>query len=186
MPDAEFIEQLRAHLPRLLREHPEVRYELWGMMLEAFPSRQEFVKECRRRSKSCSEGCGRQDGTTPRIPKSQSPGARSSLAASGRVRALRLPAHPCCASSRNARAIRSSRSPHPAATPVPEPSTDPTPRSHRSPDTLAKIHMALSVCSTRRSTRSTCLVHALLALPSEVSTRISHPPAYTGEPRLEH
>ena len=42
MADAEFIEQLRQNLPRLLREHPEVRHELWGIMLEAFPSRQEF------------------------------------------------------------------------------------------------------------------------------------------------
>jgi hypothetical protein len=44
MADAEFIEQLRQHLPRLLREHPEVRHELWGIMLEAFPSRQEFME----------------------------------------------------------------------------------------------------------------------------------------------
>jgi len=44
MADAEFIEQLRQNLPRLLREHPEVRHELWGMMLEAFPSRQEFME----------------------------------------------------------------------------------------------------------------------------------------------
>ena len=44
MADAEFIEQLRRNLPRLLREHPEVRHELWGMMLEAFPSRQEFME----------------------------------------------------------------------------------------------------------------------------------------------
>jgi hypothetical protein len=44
MADAEFIEQLRQNLPRLLREHPEVRHELWGIMLEAFPSRQEFVE----------------------------------------------------------------------------------------------------------------------------------------------
>jgi hypothetical protein len=43
MADAELIEQLRRALPRLLREHPEVRHELWGMMLEAFPSRQEFM-----------------------------------------------------------------------------------------------------------------------------------------------
>jgi hypothetical protein len=42
--DAEFIEQLRQLLPRLLREHPEVRHELWGLMLEAFPSRQEFLE----------------------------------------------------------------------------------------------------------------------------------------------
>ncbi len=43
MVNGEFIEQLRRELPRLLREHPEVRHELWGIMLEAFPSRQEFV-----------------------------------------------------------------------------------------------------------------------------------------------
>jgi hypothetical protein len=44
MADAEFIEQLRRNLPQLLREHPEVRHELWGIMLEAFPSRQEFME----------------------------------------------------------------------------------------------------------------------------------------------
>jgi hypothetical protein len=44
MADAEFIEQLRQNLPRLLRERPEVRHELWGIMLEAFPSRQEFME----------------------------------------------------------------------------------------------------------------------------------------------
>jgi hypothetical protein len=44
MADAEFIEQLRQNLPRLLREYPEVRHELWGIMLEAFPSRQEFME----------------------------------------------------------------------------------------------------------------------------------------------
>lgn len=43
MAGTEFIEQLRRDLPVLLREHPEVRHELWGMMLEAFPSRQEFM-----------------------------------------------------------------------------------------------------------------------------------------------
>ncbi len=43
MASTELIEQLRRELPRLLREHPEVRHELWGMMLEAFPSRQEFM-----------------------------------------------------------------------------------------------------------------------------------------------
>jgi hypothetical protein len=43
MADAELIEQLRRALPQLLREHPEVRHELWGLMLEAFPSRQEFL-----------------------------------------------------------------------------------------------------------------------------------------------
>jgi hypothetical protein len=44
LADADFIEQLRQNLPRLLREHPEVRHELWGIMLEAFPSRQEFME----------------------------------------------------------------------------------------------------------------------------------------------
>ena len=43
MADTAFIEQLRQNLPKLLQEHPEVRYELWGMMLEAFPSRHEFL-----------------------------------------------------------------------------------------------------------------------------------------------
>ena len=43
MAEAELLEQLRRELPRLLREHPEVRHELWGLMLEAFPSRQEFL-----------------------------------------------------------------------------------------------------------------------------------------------
>ncbi|OQY82074.1 MAG: hypothetical protein B6D41_18720 [Chloroflexi bacterium UTCFX4] len=33
---------LQEELPRVIREHPEVRYELRGMMLEAFPSRDEF------------------------------------------------------------------------------------------------------------------------------------------------
>jgi chromosome segregation ATPase len=44
MADAASMEQLRQNLPRLLREHPEVRHELWGIMLEAFPSRQEFME----------------------------------------------------------------------------------------------------------------------------------------------
>jgi hypothetical protein len=43
MTGTEFLEQLRKELPTLLREHPEVRHELWGIMLEAFPSRQEFT-----------------------------------------------------------------------------------------------------------------------------------------------
>jgi hypothetical protein len=43
MADAELIEQLRRTLPQLVREHPEIRHELWGLMLEAFPSRQEFT-----------------------------------------------------------------------------------------------------------------------------------------------
>jgi hypothetical protein len=43
MANTEFIEQLRTELPKLLRERPEVRHEVWGIMLEAFPSRQEFM-----------------------------------------------------------------------------------------------------------------------------------------------
>jgi len=42
MTETEFLEQLRRDLPTLLHEHPEVRHELWGMMLEAFPSHEEF------------------------------------------------------------------------------------------------------------------------------------------------
>ena len=38
-----FRELLRTELPRLLREHPESRHEIWGLMLESFPSRQEFT-----------------------------------------------------------------------------------------------------------------------------------------------
>ncbi len=38
-----FRELLKNELPRLLREHPESRHELWGLMLESFPSRQEFA-----------------------------------------------------------------------------------------------------------------------------------------------
>lgn len=43
MPKPDLLERLRTELPRLLREHPEVRHEVWGLMLEAFPSRQEFA-----------------------------------------------------------------------------------------------------------------------------------------------
>lgn len=35
-------EILQVEVPRLIREHPETRHEIWGMMLEAFPSRGEF------------------------------------------------------------------------------------------------------------------------------------------------
>ena len=44
MAGPEFLDQLRVELPRLLREHAEVRHEVWGLMLEAFPSRQEFLE----------------------------------------------------------------------------------------------------------------------------------------------
>jgi hypothetical protein len=43
MADAEFIEQLRQNLPRLLREHPEVRHERLDSMLDAFPFRWEYA-----------------------------------------------------------------------------------------------------------------------------------------------
>jgi hypothetical protein len=45
--DTDLLERLRTELPRLLREHPEVRHEIWGLMLEAFPSRQEFLEVLR-------------------------------------------------------------------------------------------------------------------------------------------
>ena len=40
---ATFRKLLQVELPRLLREHPESRHEIWGLMLESFPSRQEFT-----------------------------------------------------------------------------------------------------------------------------------------------
>src|SRR5918996_263421 len=43
MQPEEFAQLLRTELPRLLREHPEVRHEIWGIFLEAFPARQEFT-----------------------------------------------------------------------------------------------------------------------------------------------
>jgi hypothetical protein len=43
MADTEIIARLRRDLPTLLREHPEVCHELWGLMLEVFLSRQEFM-----------------------------------------------------------------------------------------------------------------------------------------------
>jgi hypothetical protein len=44
MAESDLLERLRTELPRLLREHPEVRHEIWGLMLEAFPSRLEFLE----------------------------------------------------------------------------------------------------------------------------------------------
>jgi len=41
---AELTHFLRTELPRVLRDHPEVRHEVWGIMLEAFSSRQEFAQ----------------------------------------------------------------------------------------------------------------------------------------------
>ncbi len=44
MEPAELTHLLQTELPRVLREHPEVRHEVWGIMLETFPSRQEFTE----------------------------------------------------------------------------------------------------------------------------------------------
>ncbi len=44
MAESDLLERLRTELPRLLREHPEVRHEVWGLRLEAFPSREEFAR----------------------------------------------------------------------------------------------------------------------------------------------
>ena len=44
MEQDELTHFLRTELPRVLRDHPEVRHEVWGIMLEAFPSRQESAQ----------------------------------------------------------------------------------------------------------------------------------------------
>jgi hypothetical protein len=38
------LEFIRTALPRLLREHPELRHEVAGILAEAFPTRQEFAE----------------------------------------------------------------------------------------------------------------------------------------------
>ena len=43
MDPVAFREMLKTELPRMLREYPESRYEFWGIMVESFPSRQEFA-----------------------------------------------------------------------------------------------------------------------------------------------
>jgi hypothetical protein len=43
MADAEFIEQLRQNLPRLLREHPEVRHKQLDLVLDTFPRQWEYA-----------------------------------------------------------------------------------------------------------------------------------------------
>jgi len=43
MQPEEFAQLLRTEFPCLLREHPEVRHEIWGLFLEAFPATQELV-----------------------------------------------------------------------------------------------------------------------------------------------
>jgi hypothetical protein len=40
--DAKLLELLRAGLPRLLRDHPDFRHEVAGILAETFPTRQEF------------------------------------------------------------------------------------------------------------------------------------------------
>lgn len=44
MTPEEFAQFLRTELPRLLREHPDVRHEIWGIFLEAFPAREEVAR----------------------------------------------------------------------------------------------------------------------------------------------
>lgn len=41
-PEERLLDLIRTSLPRLLREHPEIRHEVAGILAEAFPSRQEF------------------------------------------------------------------------------------------------------------------------------------------------
>lgn len=40
--EEKLLDLIRAALPRLLREHSDLRYEVAGILAEAFPSRQEF------------------------------------------------------------------------------------------------------------------------------------------------
>ncbi len=40
--EEKLLDLIRAGLPRLLREHPELRHEVAGILAEAFPTRQEF------------------------------------------------------------------------------------------------------------------------------------------------
>jgi hypothetical protein len=42
LPEERLLELIRNSLPRLLREHPDLRHEVAGILAEAFPSRQEF------------------------------------------------------------------------------------------------------------------------------------------------
>jgi len=44
VPEAEILALVRTALPRLLREHPEFRHEVAGILAEAFPTRQEFAE----------------------------------------------------------------------------------------------------------------------------------------------
>ncbi len=42
LPEERLLELIRNSLPRLLRERPDLRHEVAGILAEAFPSRQEF------------------------------------------------------------------------------------------------------------------------------------------------
>ena len=42
LPEDRLLELIRTSLPRLLREHSDLRHEVAGILAEAFPSRQEF------------------------------------------------------------------------------------------------------------------------------------------------
>lgn len=41
-PEEVLLDLIRSNLPRLLREHPELRHEVAGILAEVFPTRQEF------------------------------------------------------------------------------------------------------------------------------------------------
>jgi hypothetical protein len=43
-PEERLVDLIRTSLPRLLREHPELRHEVAGILAEAFPTRQEFAE----------------------------------------------------------------------------------------------------------------------------------------------
>jgi hypothetical protein len=43
-PEERLVDLIRTSLPRLLREHPEFRHEVAGILAEAFPTRQEFAE----------------------------------------------------------------------------------------------------------------------------------------------
>ncbi|HXH13447.1 MAG TPA: hypothetical protein VNP04_27190 [Alphaproteobacteria bacterium] len=44
VPEERLLDLIRTALPRLLREHPEFRHEVAGILAEAFPTRQEFAE----------------------------------------------------------------------------------------------------------------------------------------------
>jgi hypothetical protein len=44
LPEDQLLALIRQALPRLLREHPDLRHEVAGILAEAFPTRQEFAE----------------------------------------------------------------------------------------------------------------------------------------------